>query len=291
MVLPGVVGGITKAEAGDKSKRCDANDRDDDGVYEEGETQECGGEVFGEGGDDGASLPPADDAGSHQWSNYHYTKPEGEERKIIARDSTSGSWTNKLPNVLGDWGQSSRFRFVKQQAATDSTSRKQCDMPASYGRVHVCNHGDYTFSGAGIATLRVNSQNHIQKGTVKLKNSTSEGARRPLLCQEVGHNLGLTHRTTTGSCMHQNASAAAIDPDSHDYEQLVNQTHHHGGEAETGGSLSDLDTGGGNQDGCGSFGCFDETSAGHASNFTTVIRVRSLRDGARLLRINWFRAS
>ena len=281
------MGDLTAAVAIDKTKKCEADDKNKDGVYEEGETQECGGEEFGNGGDDGTGLPPADDAGSHQWNNYHYTKPASEQRKIIARDSTTGSWTDKLPNVLSDWGQSSKFRFVKQQAATDSGSRLNCSMPDSYGRVHVCNHSDYNFSGAGLATIRVNSENHIQKGKVRVKNSTGEGARRPLLCQEVGHNLGLDHRPGTGSCMHQNASAAANSPDRHDYDQLVDQTHHHGGESETGGSLSDLDTGGGNLDGCETFVCFDQTSAGQA-HFTTVTSVRLLPDGEKLIRIEWF---
>lgn len=163
---------------------------------------------------------------------------------------------------------------MRQQAETDSATRLNCPMPTSYGRVRVCNHSDYTFSGAGKATIRVRlPQGHIQRGKVRVKNSTEEAARRPLLCQEIGHTLGLDHRQTTASCMHQNASAAANSPDGHDYGQLENQTHSHGGESLTGGTNGDLDRGGGIQDGCDGFVCVDVESTG---------------DGEWLVQIEWF---
>jgi hypothetical protein len=41
-------------------------------------------------------------------------------------------------------------------------------------------------------------------------------AIRALACQENGHSLGLDHSASTDSCMHQNASVAADDFDTHD---------------------------------------------------------------------------
>ncbi|MDQ3646450.1 MAG: hypothetical protein M3345_05875 [Actinomycetota bacterium] len=278
-----------------RARECEAKDRNRDGEIGPGETQDCGGEVYGEGGNDGANLPPAEDAGSHQWVDdgyaLHWSKPSGDERKIIIRDSVANdnSYNTKLGNVIPDWGASSKFKFVRQSAETDSTTRLNCPMPTNYGRVRVCNHSDYTFSYAGLANVRYNDQGHIQRGRVRVKNGVSESAKRPLLCQEVGHTLGLGHRPgTTGSCMHQNASVAASSPDRHDYDQLVNQTHSHGGESDTGGSLSELDTGGGLLDGCGSFLCFDGGSHGHAGGWhTEIVSVKHLDNGDTVVNIGF----
>ncbi len=255
-----------------ENDKCKAKDLNKNGVYEEGETQECGGDAYGVGGDDGASLPPAEHD-SHSWGPYHWTKPQNDERKIIIRDSTTGSWTNKLPNAQSDWGQSSKFRFVRQQAATDETTRQQCAFPDNYGRVHVCNY-DYSWSDFGRADIRVNSANHIQKGWAKLNNNTADANRRSLICHELGHTLGLDHRSVTSSCMYGPSDAFPISPDQHDYDQLVNQTHHHGGESETGGIDSNLDVGGGIQDGCSSFFCFNVGE--RAKNGSRTIRIRFL---------------
>lgn len=251
--------------------KCKAKDANHDGVYDQGETQECGGDVYGVGGNDASDHPVASD-GSHQWGPYHWTKPQNEERKIIIRDSTTDSWATKLPNAISDWGQSSKFRFVKQQAATDATTRQQCSFPDHYGRVHVCNYS-YSWSDAGRADIRVNSANHIQKGWAKLNNSTSDSLRRSVICHELGHTLGLDHRSATSSCMYGASDAFPNYPDNHDYDQLVNQTHHHGGESETGGLNSDLDVGGGLQDGCSSFVC---VSVGERA-----------RNGSRTISIRW----
>ncbi|MFN2588255.1 MAG: hypothetical protein ABR613_09080 [Actinomycetota bacterium] len=271
-VSPGWAGSEKKRE--DRDCRFEAEDRNRDGDFDEGETQECGGESFGEGGADPGAAEAVSD-GSHQLTDQglalHWTHPSGNERKIILRDSTTGSWADKLPNVQSDWGQSSEFRFVRQQAETDATHRLNCPMPEYYGRVKVCNHSDYNFSGNTIGRFKIkyNAQGHIQKGRVKLKNSATESERRPLMCQEIGHTLGLAHRETTASCMKQEANLAANSPDGHDYEQLVDQTHAHGGESETGGINSDLDVGGGILDGCTDFVCYEFESDGQGGFWLT----------------------
>lgn len=287
LMVPAATAGIS---GGDQdSNECNPVDKNGDGEYSQGETQECGGRVYGVGGNDGADLPPAsEDHNTHQWNGYHWTKQSDNERKVIIRDSLSStSYANKLGNVISDWGQSAKFKFVRQQAETDATTRLNCPMPTYYGRVRVCNHSDYTFSGAGIARIRYNSESHIQKGTVRVKNSVTSTAQRPLLCQEVGHTLGLDHRGTTNSCMYQDAGSASASPDAHDYEQLSNQTHHHGGEADTGGSLSDLDTGGGVLDGCTSTLVCSEVSS-HGHTFTTRTSIRELPNGGGIVTVEWF---
>lgn len=291
LVLGALVGlgpGTAQADdRGSKGRDCEANDRNRDGEIGPGETQDCGGTEYGVGGDDGATLPPAtEDHNTHQWNDngyaLHWTHPAGDERKIIIRDSVadSNSYDTKLTYVLTDWGGSSEFRFTRQSAETDSTSRLNCAMPTYYGRVRVCNHDDYTFSWDGYANVRYNDQGHIQRGRVRVKNSNPDSERRALLCQEVGHTLGLAHRGTTASCMYQNDYYAASTPDRHDYDQLVDQTHSHGSESVTGGINSDLDVGGGVLDGCSSFLCFDAGSHGGSGHWhVEVVSVKHLKDG------------
>ncbi len=44
--------------------------------------------------------------------------------------------------------------------------------------------------------------------------------RRALVCQELGHGLGLDHAAVTSSCMFENAAEAEVDPRAHDYDML-----------------------------------------------------------------------
>lgn len=83
--------------------------------------------------------------------------------------------------------------------------------------------------------------------------------------------------------MHQDSDDAAASPDGHDCQQLLNQTHAHGSETETGGVLSDLDIGGGILDGCTTFACFEGSAEGTSQEVqggVEVVSVRRLSDGS-----------
>jgi hypothetical protein len=71
--------------------------------------------------------------------------------------------------------------------------------------------------------------------------------------------------------MYAGSDAFPTSPDTHDYDVLVAQIHSHGGESDTGGSNSDLDTGAGVQDGCINFVC---TEIEMARNGDILVRVR-----------------
>ncbi len=75
------------------------------------------------------------------------------------------------------------------------------------------------------------SGGHFTQGTVKLNDTyfatsryNNAYARRHVLCQEVGHALGLWHTGGT-TCMNDSAStlsyASYVAPNYHDYEQLA----------------------------------------------------------------------
>jgi hypothetical protein len=109
------------------------------------------------------------------------------------------------------------------------------------GRVEVCS-ARYGFNGwLGLAQIWVSGK-HITQGVVKLNDSYFNTAtyntpawRQYVMCQEVGHTLGLDHQDENvgngnlGSCMdYTNDPDGTIDtqlsnehPNPHDYEQLA----------------------------------------------------------------------
>ena len=173
-------------------------------------------------------------AASHSWGNYHW--PRGSNPFTVnLGGNLSGGW----PSILGsnttqgtvayDWTQSSVLDIPVVGGANVSNP-KRCKPVA--GRVEVCN-ASYGFNGwLGIAQIWV-SGGHITQGVVKVNDSyfntstyNKPNAKRHVLCQEVGHTLGLDHQrsTTSQSCMDdQNGlfESAFASPNQHDYDQLA----------------------------------------------------------------------
>jgi hypothetical protein len=58
----------------------------------------------------------------------------------------------------------------------------------------------------------------------------SQDERRHVMCQELGHTLGLSHTSEDGSsqntCMDYSQAASSTAPNQHDYDQLVAQYGH-----------------------------------------------------------------
>jgi hypothetical protein len=123
------------------------------------------------------------------------------------------------------------------------TTRSTC-RPTD-GRVEVCNYTYGKNGWLGVAQVWV-SGSHIVQGTTKVNDTYFNTARydtsawrRLVMCQEVGHTLGLDHQDETrdnrnlGSCMDYTndpdggaGGASATDPSNehpnqHDYNQLV----------------------------------------------------------------------
>jgi len=72
----------------------------------------------------------------------------------------------------------------------------------------------------------VNSANHFRdsEDVIRLNrdclNRTAR-FRRALVCQEMGHALGLDHAGTTASCMYQNSTYADARPRGHDINDML----------------------------------------------------------------------
>jgi hypothetical protein len=96
-------------------------------------------------------------------------------------------------------------------------------------KIHVCSANYGPNGWFGLATVFV-SNGHIARATTQVNDFYFAGsfdnnvARRHVLCQEVGHTLGLDHIHGTGSCMDDDNDTlnnpSYQQPNGHDYAQL-----------------------------------------------------------------------
>lgn len=91
----------------------------------------------------------------------------------------------------------------------------------------------------GVAQIWITGGVHIKQGTVKNNDYyfgsssyqyNNEAEKRHVICQEVGHTLGLDHQSTSGAslntCMDyyhntSNTDTKSTTPNQHDYDELV----------------------------------------------------------------------
>lgn len=167
---------------------------------------------------------------AHSWNNYHWART-GNPFALKLGDNVSVAWDAYLAEASTDWSQSV---VLDTGISAGGTNPKNCK-PVS-GRVEVCG-SKYGFNGwLGVASVWVNGD-HITQGTVKVNDSyfntktyNTPAWRRLVMCQEVGHTLGLDHQDEVftnpnlGTCMDYTNNP--LGPPSnehlnlHDYEQL-----------------------------------------------------------------------
>ena len=179
-----------------------------------------------------AVVAPSIARANNSWGGYHWGRTSNPFALKLG-DNTSGSWTANLATVSSDWSQST---VLDTTVVAGGTRPKLC-RPTS-GRVEVCN-ANYGGTGwLGVAQIWISGGVHITQGTVKnndyyFGSSTykynNEAEKLHVICQEVGHTLGLDHQSTDGSslntCMDYYHNTSATDtlsthPNQHDYDEL-----------------------------------------------------------------------
>lgn len=169
---------------------------------------------------------------SHAWDHFHWARTSNPFTLKLG-DNVSSAWDSYLRAASADWKESN----VLNTKVVDGRTDKSCRPTA--GRVEVCN-GTYGTNGwVGTANIRT-SGSHIIKGIVKVNDSYFNAApynksswRQKVLCEELGHILGLDHRDENftnlnlGTCMDYTNDPARNDglgnnvhPDTHDFKML-----------------------------------------------------------------------
>lgn len=161
---------------------------------------------------------------SHAWGPYHWARTSNPFTLKLG-DNVSSAWDSYLATTSSDWSASSVV------PGGTVSNPKRC-RPTS-GRVEVCNAAYGNTGWLGVAQIWV-SVTHITQGTVKVNDTYFNTAtyntpawRNFVMCQEVGHTLGLDHQDVIfdnpnlGTCMDYTSNPSTNQhPNQHDYDQL-----------------------------------------------------------------------
>ena len=163
---------------------------------------------------------------NHSWGNYHWARTANPFTLKLG-DNVSPIWDPILTTTSSDWSLSD----VLDTRIITGAGLRNCG--AVSGRVEVCNKKYGNNGWLGVAQIWA-SGTHITKGITKMNDTYFNTAkyntpawRNLVMCQEVGHTLGLDHQDETfnnpnlGTCMdYTNDSSTNQHPNAHDYEEL-----------------------------------------------------------------------
>ena len=163
---------------------------------------------------------------NHAWGNYHWARTTP-TFTVQVKNSMSYQWQPSMKAAVVDWNKSVAVDF-----ALKAQKRLRSCLGVT-GMVEVCNDAYGSNGWLGLAEIWV-SGDHITKGTVKLNDTyyntptyNTVAWRKAVVCQEIGHTLGLGHNdedfnTTNGTCMDYSYDPVPNQrPDAHDYQMLA----------------------------------------------------------------------
>lgn len=176
------------------------------------------------------TLGPGEVFATHSWGPYHWARTANPFNLKLG-DNVSSAWDSYLATASSDWSQSTVLDTTIVAGATRANCR------ATNGRVEVCNKTYGNNGWLGIASIWVNSGSHITQGTVKVNDTyfntstyNTTGWRSLVMCQEIGHTLGLDHQDanfdnppiTPHTCMDYFVPDPneVVHPNQHDYDEL-----------------------------------------------------------------------
>ncbi len=153
----------------------------------------------------GTLAAPAAAVTTGSWNGYHWARTGVLRLQTVNR--TSSAWTNYFTTAVNGWSAASQLDLIGSRGTYSSS----CG--AVFATIQVCN-GSYGSNGwLGYANVWT-SGGHIVQATVRLNDSYFSQAkyntaawRSSVICQELGHTIGLAHNNTnrsdanTGSCL------------------------------------------------------------------------------------------
>ncbi len=175
-------------------------------------------------------VVPSAAGATHSWGGYHWARTANPFTLKLG-DNVSGAWDPYLATTSSDWTASDVLNTTIVPGTTNSRPCK-----ATSGQVQVCNAGYGNTGWLGVAQIWV-SGSHITQGSVKVNDTyfataayNTPGWRNLVMCQEVGHTLGLDHQdenfnnANLGTCMDYTSNPYGPPdnehPNKHDYDEL-----------------------------------------------------------------------
>lgn len=167
----------------------------------------------------------------HSWGPYHWYRTTPSFNQTV-RNSFTSQWDPYANVAVADWSLSSKLNMIQSNQSTAYWDRYYCN--ATTGQVRLCNFNYGGTGWLGLAGISISSSNHITRAYTKMNDSyytpgsfyDTPAWRQSVVCQELGHNIGLSHQdedfnnASLFSCMdYQNPPYPA--PNAHDYAQLV----------------------------------------------------------------------
>ena len=178
---------------------------------------------------------------NNSWGKYHWNISTADSIDAplgFGDNLTTSAWNTSLAGASSDWNAS----VLKNNVVTGGTNTA-CD--PVLGSVEVCND-EYGETGwLGIAQIWVyrGRAGHIAQALVKVNDTffnsplyNTQAWRDFVVCQEVGHTLGLAHQDedfdnkNIGTCMDYtsdpNGPPSNLHPDQHDLDVLTGKYAH-----------------------------------------------------------------
>src|SRR3989344_1512659 len=163
----------------------------------------------------------------HSWGGYHWARTANPFTLELG-DNVSAAWDSYLGTTANDWSLSTVLDTVIK---VGKTKPRLCK--ATTGRVEVCSEKYGANWWLGVAQVWI-SGTHIVKGIVKVNDTyfntqtyNTPAWRNLVMCQEVGHTLGLDHQDEAfdnpnlGTCTDYTSDPSTNQhPNVHDYEEL-----------------------------------------------------------------------
>lgn len=154
----------------------------------------------------------------HPWNGYHWPS---DGRGLAVVNQAGPAWNDYIGHTVNKWRRAvapyatSTFPQGPLAIRYEYGGPPRCDSPGR-GEILVCARDRI---GPGLTRIYADASGHLYGATVLFDPRYSGDALMSILCHEVGHALGLDHRSAGETCMRHHVEYT--EPDDHDVQQIA----------------------------------------------------------------------